>query len=423
MSPDQQALFNEAACALGGGEISARAASFLNWLDIAKASDLEAPQDFIRLLLFAQRLERLFELPVPDAPGIAAFGAEIACGGREASRPIVFGVSGIGVNRHDAFRSCVAEAIEIQSQFRPKNAPRGTKGIVNSDVRDMTSPHLDWRSQANGSIDFVESRERLDSVSALPATLCYRNESLSGPRPRYKIGIGCAAGRSYEDARMHAVLEWVERDSAALWWQGLRKARPISSEAVARTGIADLIGQARLENSARRSWFLDISRFPTIPVIAAVSMHKDGTDFAFGLGAGTSTAAALKAAFLELCQIELADRIVQEKLKQRSDSELNEMDRIHLARRTNVEPGWDILHPKGTPNALIEDGDPWEELVRAGVRLFEMDLAQDQIGVPVVRIWTPDLQPMPAEFQLSHVSESRQLNIHEVHNHPDLRLI
>ena len=72
-----------------------------------------------RLLQAAAKFIRIFELSVPDAPGLVAFGAEIdpaLADPLHAGSPPV-SVSGVGSSVQEAFQGCVGEGIEYLSQL------------------------------------------------------------------------------------------------------------------------------------------------------------------------------------------------------------------------------------------------------------------------------------------------------------------
>ena len=72
-----------------------------------------------RLLQAAAKFIRIFELSVPDAPGLVAFGAEIdpaLADPMHAGGPPV-GVSGVGSSVQEAFQGCVGEGVEYLSQL------------------------------------------------------------------------------------------------------------------------------------------------------------------------------------------------------------------------------------------------------------------------------------------------------------------
>lgn len=78
MSGDHSETLLAAAVVLEGGDDSGRGSSFLGWLMSDNPQGIRDQSDLVSLLRFGSRLDRVFELPVPDAPGLFAFGAELS---------------------------------------------------------------------------------------------------------------------------------------------------------------------------------------------------------------------------------------------------------------------------------------------------------------------------------------------------------
>ena len=154
---------------------------------------------------------------------------------------------------------------------------------------------------------------RLDGPGSiwLPAGLCLRQPP--GPQgfpPPWPLSIGCAAGPSPEAARLHALLELVERDAAALWWRGGHRGRPVALEDPAAAAAVALLAVLRRGRPGRHSWLLDLTTDLGVPVMAALSTAADGRGFCCGLAARPGRAAAARAAVREMAQGELAHAVV-----------------------------------------------------------------------------------------------------------------
>jgi ribosomal protein S12 methylthiotransferase accessory factor len=142
-----------------------------------------------------------------------------------------------------------------------------------------------------------------ERVRHLPAALCY----LGHPDVEehfYCAGDpnGCAAGTTLPEAVLHAFLEVVERDSAAIWWYN-RVPRP----AVDLGAFGDPYLR-RVEDWHRRHgrelWALDISADLGVPVFVAVSRRVDGPteDLLFAFGADLDPGRAIVRAVAEVNQ-------------------------------------------------------------------------------------------------------------------------
>lgn len=384
--------------------------------------------DFAKLLRFAARLERIFELRPPDAPGLAAFGAEVDVAKFSAADRGVFGASGVGLTKIAALRACLAEAAEIVGQYRGSPSTEIAalpRGVPDAGVVAAIAELADW-SASDGEIDLVEAVEAKTAARiGFPATLCFRDGALAGPTPLYVLGIGCAAGLAFSAAEEHGVLEWIERDAVALWWRGGRRGRPVAVERMAASKVSEVLSASRREVSDRRTWFLDISTELAIPVVAALSVGSDGTGFAYGFAARPTYEDALVASFLELCQIELADRVVTAKLKERGAEGLNPVDRMHLERTSTVSADWPILHPSGRPAGLADTqaSDVAAALLEAGHRLFTIDLTRRDVAIAVCRTFVSGLQPDPGDVVTARLDATSRNAKPVIHNHPKLRIV
>ncbi|NRG19475.1 YcaO-like family protein [Rhizobiales bacterium] len=399
---------------------------FLKWLGVTPELDEADRRDLANLLRFAAGLDRLFELPVPDAPGLACFGASVSVAAYGAKVNAGTSVSGVGPSRLAAFRACVAEACEFASQFEiPEDA---RVRIVEPDsvspgsIDDCEFQELHGGNSVNPT-DWVEAvRLPNRSRDAVPADLCWRRSG--GRRPNglpYLMGIGVAAGRTREEAAYRAILEWAERDAVALWWRGGRRPGAVDLETLASSGVVELLKHYRQGRTERRSWFLNLTNDVGIPVAAALSSDRDGAGVAYGFAAGGSMEEALRGAIEELLQIELADRVVAAKRAERGDEGLNETDRKHVARAGMVRGDWLNLQPvciapHETLSPVDDDQDNRLNLLatRLGSRghaVRIIDLTRPDFDIPVARAIVTGLQPDPSELVSKRLSHQRALAV------------
>jgi ribosomal protein S12 methylthiotransferase accessory factor len=364
--------------------------------------------DGARLLRAAARLPRIFQLPVPDAPGLVFFGAQADPGAAHpglAGQP-VGSVGGSGLTPRRAFEACVGEAVEYLSQFGLPDDPLQTGTATDrlplgaAFVRDVLASA---GIAPDRPIGWLEAKPIGGGAPAwFPADLCLRRSA--GTRdftPPLKLSTGCAAGRTPAEATRRGLLELIERDAAALWWRGGRRPRPVPPD----SAIDALIATLRGGTDARRTWLLDITTDLEVPVIAAVSAGADGFGFAFGLAARLTRHEAAQAALFELCQVELAAHVVAAKRREAGEAALNENDRAHVRRAATIDTrGNPLLHPVGAPR----DADPGlpadpdaalaaltDRLAACGITAYAQDLTRAAFGIPVVRVLAFGLQPDP----------------------------
>ena len=411
------ALFERAADGMSApGPVSAESdvAALLNALGYDAPA--HGPDNRAALLRAAARFKRIFELHAPDAPGLVFFGGEVepAIIASGHARAAAVGVGGTGLSPRDAFEACVAEGIEYLSQLES-----GSELLVSSSAQDVLAPAGDEVRRFLGGILPPDPAAPLECIAAtalgdaviqlFPADICLRRLPGRGKFvPPFLLGTGCAAGRTTEDAMLHALCELVERDAAALWWRGGMRGRPVALENAAMAESVALLATLRRDATTRQTWLVDITTDLEIPVVAAISCRPDGKGFACGLGARPTLAGAACRAVMELCQSELAHAVVAAKRAERGAEGLNDRDRGHIARATSIDAHTcGLLHPIGVParhDAQAPTGAAAmldvvaSRLAAAGIAAFRIDLTRPVFGIPVVRIIAPGLQIEPSQL-------------------------
>jgi ribosomal protein S12 methylthiotransferase accessory factor len=377
------------------------------------------------LLKAASRFRRVFELAAPDAPGLVCFGAEFDPGladPLQAGSPIV-GVSGVGLSLQEAFQGCIGEGIEYLSQLQTQNDLLETScagdpaAALGPSGQAFLAAFVAHRLRPDGRLSWHRARRLSDGGEVmLPADLCLRRPPAQREvKPPFPLSTGSAAGRSWDAAALHGMLELIERDAASLWWQGGKRAASIPSGDEAQTAVDALLVQLRQGASARRSWLLDITTDIGVPCVTAVSCRADGFGFAFGLAARPTLKAAARAAVLEMCQGELAHAVVEAKLRERGEAALNARDRIHKQAATKLNADRCLLLQPGLerPRHLaIRATDPGAvlrlivaRLEQFGIEAFGLDLTRPDFAVPAARVIAPGLQPLPSEIITPRLSD------------------
>jgi ribosomal protein S12 methylthiotransferase accessory factor len=314
-------------------------------------------------------------------------------------------VTGNGETLHAALISCLGEAADHLSQFeRPSDVNTAANG------RGLDLVAEGWIAQAISNADKTKTMDwvlALDVVDRhpvlLPADICLRRQhQRRAIEPTWALSSGVAAGPSFAAAAARAVLELCERDAAALWWLGGRL--PTSFPAghpASETGVA-LLARLRQGETSRQSLLLDITSDLAVPTVAAVSYDRDSRGMACGLAARLAWEEATQAAVLEMCQMELAAPVAMAKRAELGEMRLNETDRGHLRRAVFSAADCDLLRPRESsdlsqrlPAPGLEGLVDW--LGTRGIQIFLVDLTRQDIGVPVVRAVSPDLQPFSSD--------------------------
>lgn len=395
---------------------------------IDQVNDCGAPQDLTNsddaLLRLSRDFRWISQIEAPDAPGFFFYGAEVqaAAFGHPLDSIPAASLSGKGFDRKTAFMACAGESAEHLSRLEWGDEEL-TDGLAEDVPHGLAAPDCEALLHLLGPDDGPPqswmSGTRLSDGSRIlvPTNLCLRRREVTPPSA---ISTGCAAGPTRDAATLSALLELVERDAAALWWQGGNPGRPLSLETLARADAASLVARLRGETDNRAAWLLDITSDLGIPVFAAISFDKTGRGFASGLAARLDPAAAIRDALLELCQIELGHHIVAAKQKVRGEDALNDADRRKLLRSREIDAqrcAW--LHPAGPPQDHPDAGaaDPAAGIdhivgcMRAiGVEPLAVDLTRAAIGVPVMRALAPGLQPFPSTITTSRLAATISRN-------------
>jgi ribosomal protein S12 methylthiotransferase accessory factor len=378
-----------------------------------------------RLLQAAAKFSRIFELNVPDAPGLVAFGAEIdpaLADPIHAGSPPV-SVSGVGSSVQEAFQGCVGEGIEYLSQLH-NSADVLSRGdwttqaaMLDPEARAMIAGLEQSRASADPGLSWFPVIRLADGGKVqLPADLCLRRPpGLQEFVPPFPLSTGSAAGTSWEAAALHGLLELIERDAASLWWRGGRFGCAVPASVQAG---ADLLLQALRAGASlsRRSWLLDITTDVGVPCIVALSCRPDGRGVAFGLASRLTLEAASRSAIFELCQIELAYAVIEAKRSERGEAALNARDRAHLQRAMAIDADQCALLRPGTgcvEQIAIDPSDKpraLQAIVRRlgelGINAYGLDLTRPRFAIPVARIIAPALQGEPSQIVTRRLADT-----------------
>lgn len=376
------------------------------------------------LLRAAGQMSRIFELRSPDAPGLAFVGGTAdpsAYGfGREAAPA---SASGRGFDLATAFASCVGEAVEYLSNLEWPNQPL-EKGRDRACMEGMTAEsfaalmaqleatHVDAR------LEWLPARSLTRQVETwIPADLClWRQRGGSSCIAPPSRNTGCGSGESLTDAILSGLLELIERDAAALWWIGGRRPRAISVEHIAAGSVAAAIERLRGGSRPRRTWFLDITTDLRVPCVAAVSVDASGRGLAFGLAARASLEEAVRTAMLELCQMELGNRLVAWKCANTGEGALTPKELRRKRRADDIDPSrCALLYPAQIPDEFdapqfqsADDRLAWVvgRLREQGIECFAVDMTRKPIGIPSARVLSPTLQPMPSAIRTARLERT-----------------
>jgi ribosomal protein S12 methylthiotransferase accessory factor len=378
------------------------------------------------LLRAAARLKRVFRLQAPDAPGLVFFGGEAdpTTTGWTGSGHTVAGLSGTGLSADHAFESCVGEGIEYLSQYAvgqdDVERARLDERIGALDGRaaqfiDALAQHADI--PPDRELAWIGAKRLCDDTKVhLPADMCLRRSREDRDFvPPFKLSTGCGAGHSFNDAALHGLFELIERDAVSLWWRGGRRGRTIAPDSAAGRVAGGLLARLRDGQTGRTSWLLDITTDVGVPCAAALSCAPNGRGLACGHAARATMTAAVHAAVLEMCQMELAYVVVEAKRREAGEDALNDGDLLHIRRATLIDADTcALLHPEGPALVVTDRAAPRpahtlqtliEGLNRMNIETYAVDLTREVFGIPVVRIVAPGLQLAPSAIATERLTK------------------
>lgn len=357
---------------------------------LAKADPDASPA----LIGMIDRVDRLFRVATPDAPGFHLVGSTFSClpvcG--TAADMLHLSASGNGEALHQALVSCLAEAAEFLTSIERSGdialkcaSPPLASGWVGEVI-----------AQAARSPDWATATHAVTALEvAVPADIVFRRAPARRVVGNFgPLSAGVAAGPAPAAAAERAMLELVERDALALWWLGGRS--PRTAEAGEQRLAEDLLARMRGARSARVTHICDLTTDLGIPVCFAYSHDRDGFGLACGAAARPRADRAAHAAILEMLQMEMAGAVALAKQRERGDDALDAADRRTIARLSLHVPSCPAFATHaargGPANAISEPIAA--HLSKAGIDVYLATLTRPEIGIDVVRAIAPQLQPL-----------------------------
>jgi ribosomal protein S12 methylthiotransferase accessory factor len=248
------------------------------------------------------------------------------------------------------------------------------------------------------------------SVRYVPAGYCY----LGYRAPWCNADTnGGAAGSTRDEALLHAFLELVERDAAALWWYNRARRPAIPLEAFGSPRLLDLA--QTLERSGRSLHLLDITTDLAIPAYAAVTTREDGRMRMIGTAAGLDPEiAGWRAALSAAKNLVILQNISKPRSRWRSLAETG-LVRWHTGPATKEHAYLDPIRAQSKPPSSLRSlstGDAAKDLAlcvrlakRCGVEVYCLDMTRLETRFPVARAIAPGLRPWRARFAAGRLYE------------------
>lgn len=378
----------------------------------------------LTLLNIASIFDDFFQLPLPHAPGASFFGAMVSptsCG-TDAEGCNSIGVGGRGINLRQAFESCVGEAAEYLSMIERTGDPL-LVGFENASK--LNDEHLNWALDGAGlpssvnlnSLDWVKAESLTGEKSVLfPSEMIIRRPEKMRLGRRQAESSGVAAGSTHDQAIMSALMEVIERDAIGLWWFGRNEGHRISQDFIRECGF-DKFAKSIRKDDPHRWWLLDITSDIGVPVVAALSSDDKGRAVVAGFSARNSLSAAMESAFLEMCQMELAQKITLTKYNHSGDRSLQPTDRLWLDRFERLTlasyPELEGVEIAGTTSLIVLDNNVSGMLAflkKHRLEVYRVDLTRSEIGIPVTRVLVPGLQSSKIDWMSDRLNITMKNN-------------
>jgi ribosomal protein S12 methylthiotransferase accessory factor YcaO len=351
----------------------------LEWM---KAFELLDGEDQARICPLLSLLEKRVEAIVDATPRgspitvLAAFESQTA-----GARRCIF--SGRAASPQRALIGCLLEAVEtiaarwsseVSITAKTAKYPRSTERET------LTVPGCDIGTGKR--VDVPADRVFLE-MPADPAA----------DEPEGTGSNGLAAAWSYEEARLHAVLELIERDAVAIWWRNRLRVPPAVIEGFDPESLGSRV-ERWLRGMGRRLELLSLPCDLGAAVTVAVSVNEKGSRPIIGAAARLDPGEAVEAALGELIQMEANLSYVSSTVANRGIDALPERTRdIWRWHETESLQSQPFLKPSSKAVMQERRGQPVEadpaalasSLQRGGVDVSVVRFPEFLPGVSVVR--------------------------------------
>jgi ribosomal protein S12 methylthiotransferase accessory factor len=320
---------------------------------------------------------------------------------------------GRGRTRQDAEAGCIGEAMERYSLIY-----RGDEAMIRARLGEIDAIHPDdiqlfsetqyrereaWnaledemffvgeRFDAEAPVDWLEARAlgRRKGKRFVPAACCLMWYEFAAGECEFGRAdtVGCGTGVTFHDALTHALLEWIERDAMAIWWENRLQRPGVSVESFESEALDEVA--AGLRAIGRNLFLLDCTTDIGIPAYVSVAPRFDGSEPLFAGAAHFSAKTAAYKAATEAGQVWYAAK---------TSGGMTECLRRWLLRETVATQPY--LMPASLSEAPQESGVPAEEaasyivdrLEAAGLEAYAVDHSRTDVLWPTARAIVPGLR-------------------------------
>jgi ribosomal protein S12 methylthiotransferase accessory factor len=330
------------------------------------------------------------------------------------ARPVLRGISvgGRGATAAEAKQACIGEAVERYSAIFQGNEPLrmarveelGDAMVPPAEIFQFSDAQYRDRAEWNlrlpdghlvphamdpgGAIEWSEVTSLLDgSRKYVPSAYCYLWYQSPRHSPIYWADTnGCAAGPTREAAALAALLELIERDALAIWWDN-RVRRPAWDLAALKSVPLTACRHALFQRD-REMQLLDITTDLGVPVCVAVAARRDGSEPYFATAAALDAVSAARKAAGELASIVFRDGARTPGPYDQWVHQAHLQKEPYLAAESCSDP------PPALGPLSAEEG--LERCISAlssgALEPLLLDLTRPEIGIPAVRAVVPGLR-------------------------------
>jgi ribosomal protein S12 methylthiotransferase accessory factor len=320
---------------------------------------------------------------------------------------------GRGKTRHEAETGCIGEALERYSLIY-----RGDEHVVRACFSTVDAIHpndiqlfsesqyrgrLEWNASADDDcyvgepfqpdvpVDWLEARplERGNGTKLVAAAGCLMWYQFRQGEPDFARAdtIGCGGGSTFDHALDHGLLEWIERDAMAIWWDNRLRRPALRLESLESDELDEVV--RGLRTIGRDLYLLDCTTDIGIPAYVSVAPRFDGSEPLIAGAAHLSARTAAYNAASEVGQVWYEAK--------RSGGLPDTMRPWLLLESTATQP---YLKPCGFIDAPREPelrGERlWEHIVErlgaVGLRAYAVDHSRPDVLSRTVRAIVPGLR-------------------------------
>ena len=325
---------------------------------------------------------------------------------------------GRGATQADAMNGCIGEALERYSLIyrgdealvRASMSESGERGVRVIDPRSITlyserqyASREEWnrsrderyfvgeRFDPDMEIDWIAAEDVQTGEHVLaPAACSLMWYEFPAGAAQYASAdtVGCGSGRTFSDALLHALYEWIERDAMAIWWYNRAKRPAVRLESFEDERL--MRARESMRCIGRDLFLLDVTSDVGIPAYVSVAPQRDGSEPIFAGAAHRSPRVAAWKAASEVGQLWYVP------VKERSiDSEIRDwVEHATLQSEAYMAPACETnapVEPDGCSKAE-ELAEVLGKLGRAGLTAYAVDLSRPDVVLRTARAIVPEMR-------------------------------